>query len=91
MAIQTIIVDLDGILDPRGEKAADLLMEYTTSSFSEVEVIVNGVRRTAVEVMIYYLEPEDDEIMGSEKGDIVDDVRKAGLTVLENFERVERR
>jgi len=76
-----VIVDTDWVLDPHVKTASDILMSEGKGllAFRGVDVKVDGTERFAVEV----------ELNG-ELEVLLDAVRRAGLTVLENAEKVER-
>lgn len=74
-----VIVDADWVLEPKVKTASDILMAEGKGliEFRAVDVIVDGAERPAVEV----------ELDG-DMADLVDAIRRAGLEVLENTEKV---
>jgi hypothetical protein len=74
---ERIIVDTDWVLDPKVKKASNILMAESRGLmvFREANVTVNGESRIAVELEL-----------DVEKEILVDAIRRAGLTILENAE-----
>ena len=77
--LERVIVDVDFVLDPKIGHVSDILLGEGKGllGFSVVDVVVDGTRKSAVELNII-----------AEKEDLPEAVRRAGLTVLENAERV---
>lgn len=77
--LERVIVDADFILDPKIAHVSDILMGEGKGllGFSGVDVVVDGTESSAIELSIK-----------AEREDLLEAVRRAGLTILENAEKV---